>query len=41
VASSADHPAFKIDYAPNYLASEEGPKDELAEHPGVASRQRR
>lgn len=41
VASSADHPAFKPDYVPNYLASEEGPADQLAQHPGVASRQRR
>jgi hypothetical protein len=40
VASSADHPAFKADYAPNYLASEEGPKDELAQHPSAERRRR-
>jgi hypothetical protein len=40
-ASSADHPAFKQDYAPNYLASQEQPEDKLAQHPAVASRQRR
>jgi hypothetical protein len=34
--SSADHPAFRVDYAPNYLATEEHPSEQY-----VANRQER
>jgi hypothetical protein len=37
--SSADHPAFRVDYAPNYLASEEHPSEAyVANRQGERSR---